>query len=227
MTDSIMTNTNVFNQVNINEIPLLNVDKLKSQLQDYFTPFMCNYLKSENTKNFKINEGIAEYIVKNALTNGKKVGEGNYPVDVIDETSNIGIDVGAVCCNGNWTNEKSIMQKFKMSENLDILFNENRTEEAIKLFTEAYIEKLNKVSNLNLYYLIFITIKENIYLCLFKLSKDNIINVKCNGCSETTIKCSNFIDEKSGKVILYKSKKRLEIRWNKNIINNDKTIKIY
>jgi len=41
-----------------------------------------------------------------------------------------------------------------------------------------------------------------------------------------SINIKNFIDDKYGNVKLYKSKKRLELRIKKNVINSFNTIKI-
>lgn len=77
--------------------------------------------------------------------------------------------------------------------------------------------------------MIFIYKHKNIYLCCLKLCTENITNMKCNGFTKTlkNISVENFIDKKIGNVNLYKSKKRLELRLHKNIINDRCSKKIF
>ena len=68
-----------------------------------------------------------------------------------------------------------------------------------------------------------------VYLVCFKLDITLIQNVKSLGFKkgEKNIITSNFIDSKYGNVLLYKSKKRLELRLNKDIIKDINTVKLY
>jgi len=73
----------------------------------------------------------------------------------------------------------------------------------------------------------------NVYLVSFKIILDNIKNVKSDGFVDNyinkyvNINIINFINHKYGKVNLYKSKKRVELRLYENILNNDYIVKIY
>ena len=77
--------------------------------------------------------------------------------------------------------------------------------------------------------MIFICKNKNIYISCLKLYPENIPNMQFSGftkhCKNITI--DNFIDEKIGNVKLYKSKKRLELRLHKDILNNECTIKLF
>ena len=62
-----------------------------------------------------------------------------------------------------------------------------------------------------------------------KLKPEKILNMKYSKFSKTckNILIENFIDDEIGNVQLYKSKKRLELRLCKDIINNCYSIKLY
>ena len=81
----------------------------------------------------------------------------------------------------------------------------------------------------DIYYIIFVCINKNIYLCCLKLNQEKIPNMKCGGFTKTgtNILIDNFIDNKIGNVKLYKSKKRLELRLCKDIINSFCSVKLY
>jgi len=174
-----------------------------------------------------------EYIIAKSI-DGKRVGEGHSPIDVINTKEKIGIDIMCLCCNSSMTNEKSIMQNFKdCGNNLDILFKENKLQEAIYLYKKSYYNKLikaiKKYELSKLYYLVLISYSSNIYLSAFTLDINAICNIKENGLSvgNKSINCKNFIHNTFGSTKLYKSKKRLELRFSKNILTNYNTIKIY
>lgn len=80
-----------------------------------------------------------------------------------------------------------------------------------------------------LYYLNFISTSNSIYLLLLKINVDAIDNIKENYLSKTkkSINIINIIDDKYGMTKLYKSKKRIELRFNKSVIHTSKTIKLY
>ena len=71
--------------------------------------------------------------------------------------------------------------------------------------------------------------KENVYISCLKLNPEYIPNMKFSGFTQLckNISIDNFIDNKIGNVKLYKSKKRLELRLCKDIINNNCSIKLY
>lgn len=131
------------------------------------------------------------------------------------------------------TNEKSIMQNFKSCGNeLDNLFSKDYLEELFYNYIQVYKNKIkNAMKKFNLekiYYLAFITVKNNIYISLLKINVDNIDHTKIDNDKHNSksINITNFIDKSYGNVKLYKSKKRLELRFNKNIIYDTFTIKL-
>ena len=65
-------------------------------------------------------------------------------------------------------------------------------------------------------------------MSVFKLNSECISNIKYKNVTkqQKSIKIEGFIDDKVGKATLYKSKKRLEIKFNKNNLNHFNTIKL-
>ena len=133
-----------------------------------------------------------------------------------------------VIMNNNISNEKSLIQNFTSSgSNLDVLFTEQKDDDAIKLFMCDYMKKLEILK----IYLIFIFV--DIYIVCLKINilripfitsggfvknkKNNFVNIILN----------NFIDTNIGKVTLYKSKKRVELRLKKEILQKNYIHKIY
>ena len=171
----------------------------------------------------------AEWMLNKSINGGILVGNGNTNVDIIVDNL-IGIDVSVLTLNNNLTNEKSIMQNFSGSSNLDSLFTENKGEEVVKIFCDKLQEKYAKNKEINnIYYMIFICKDKNVYITCLKLNVNNILHMKCNGFTKSckNISIDNFIDPKIGNVKLYKSKKRLELRLCKNIINHECSTKIF
>lgn len=209
----------------------INIDIIKKKIKDdILTDGKLEFYEASSTKNYKLDDGHMEYITSKGIEDSRWVGPGNNPIDVLCNNQKLGIDVACVCCNGNETNEKSIIQNFKNSGNLlDIYFENNKPNNAIDLYKKDYIKKLTPYINHKLYYLIYISIKNKIYISLFKLNIFAIQNISCDGISKSnkSINCCKFIDNKYGSVKLYKSKKRLEIRFKREIINNFNTTELF
>jgi hypothetical protein len=211
----------------------INYDLLSSYVKDYITP-RKEYYNDSVSNNLELESGFSEWWIKKA-SNGKKIGDGNCPMDVVTGSGKA-IDTMCLCLNGSISNEKSIMQNFNKSGNyLDSYFLEKNENRAVSLYINDYIYKIknfslnNKISLNNLYYAIFISTNESIYLSCFKINIGFIKNIKADGFTKQckSIKIKNFIDDKYGNVKLYKSKKRLELRISKNVLNNFNTIKLY
>jgi len=215
---------------NINEIGI-NVPQLKEYLEkNYLTPTRREYYQSTSTQNLNLEDGFMEFITSKCI-NGVRVGEGHCPIDVVKDDK--GIDVLCVCLNGKQTNEKSIMQNFsKCGNNLDTLFDTCKYQEALSLFTKEYYKKLfnaKKTKKIRkLYYLAFISTDVNVYMSVFKINLECILNIKYENITKQkkSIKFKGFIDDKFGITTLFKSKKRLEIRLNKDILNCYNTIRL-
>jgi len=217
---------------NPNDIDI-NYDLLKIYIKTYIDTRQ-EYYNDTNTNNLELEAGFSEWWIKKA-SYGRKIGDGNCPMDVITK-NNKAIDTMCLCLNGNQTNEKSIMQNFNISgNNLDNFFIEKKENEATKLYMKDYIKKIIKfavdynISKNDLYYCIFISTNKNVFLSIYKINIYSILFVKSDGFTKQlkSIKLKNFIDEKDGNVKLYKSKKRLELRINKDVLNNFNTIKLY
>jgi hypothetical protein len=223
---------NILTPVNPGELDI-NFDLLSKYIKDYINP-RKEYYNDSNSNNLELESGFSEWWIKKA-SNGKKIGDGNCPMDVITGSGKA-IDAMCLCINGSMSNEKSIMQNFNKSGNeLDNYFLDKNENGAISLYINDYINKIknfsltNKISLNRLYYAIFISTSENIYLSCFKINIGFIKNIKTDGFTKQSksIKIRNFIDEKYGNVKLYKSKKRLELRISRNVLNNFNTIKLY
>ena len=221
---------NVLEPCNIDELEI-DISKLKEHLKkDYLTPGRMEYYESTKTKNLNLEDGFMEFITAKSI-NGTRVGEGNCPIDVVK--NNKGIDILCVCLNKNKTNEKSIMQNFSSCGNkLDNLFEKGKYQEALCMFVKEYHKKmLNAIKTQGiekLYYCAFISTNKNIYMSVFKINLDCILNIVYESITTTkkSIKFKGFIDNKYGITTLFKSKKRLEIRLNRSILDCFNTIKL-
>ena len=225
----ILNKRKVLEPCNIEEL-CIDLQKMKDLLEEYLTPIRKEYYKSIPTQNKNLEPGFMEFIVAKCI-NGNHVGAGHFPVDVIKDDK--GIDVLCVCLNGIQTNEKSIMQNFsECGNNLDDLFKNSHFQEALGLFINAYRKKLENAKNekkiKNLYYLAFISNAENVYMSAFKLNVEYLSNIKYTAITKQkkSIKFNGFIDDKFGSTTLCKSKKRLELRLKKDILDCYNTIKI-
>ena len=74
----------------------------------------------------------------------------------------------------------------------------------------------------------YISTDVNVYMSVFKINLECILNIKYDNISsqKKSIKFKGFIDDKFGTTTLFKSKKRLEIRLNKDILICYNTIKL-
>jgi hypothetical protein len=182
--------------------------------------------------NLAIDPRYAEFIIaKN--TDGKLISSGNTPMDV--QKGTIGIDVATVCLQGNQTNEKSLLQKFKTEkkeQELDAYFEKKDDKNALKKYLNNLRQKIECSKELGInehYYFIFISTKKEIYLSVFIIDSKNIQNAYSDGFTRQgkSILISNLINKKFGNTKLYKSKKRIEFRLYKSILNHHNTIKLF
>jgi len=187
----------------------------------------------ETKRSFYIEDEFSEYWLK-SCSNGIHIGTGNCATDIV--TSSLeSIDSMCVIMNNNISNEKSLIQNFKLSGNkLDILFDNKEDKIAVKLFIDDLYNKqllvIKKYKILQSYIFAYITFNTEIYLCCFKYNTNNINNAKSGGFNKSnkSIIITGFIDKFYGNVKLYKSKKRIELRLNINCIKNNKhCVKIY
>jgi len=70
---------------------------------------------------------------------------------------------------------------------------------------------------------------KNIYLSIFKINIKYIYNIIGYNITkqQKSINFGNFVDNNLGITKLYKSKKRMELRLHKNVLNLNNTIKLY
>lgn len=82
----------------------------------------------------------AEWILSKSIANSKLIGNGNTNVDILVKNK-IGIDVSVLTLNNNYTNEKSVIQNFSDSGDLDTFFNTKKGEKIVTIFKKKLIEK--------------------------------------------------------------------------------------
>jgi len=199
---------------------LIDLNNLRRFIKKDFEGLRGEMAKAERA-NLKIEHDISEFIISKCIDKGKRVGKGSGPIDV--ENDNIGIDVACLCLNGNTTNEKSLGQKFKGDggNSLDSHFANEKHTLALDLYVNEMKNKFSKITK-DIYYFILISTKKDIYLSILSINPKSLLFVKSCGFSSQrkSIKTSGFIDNKYGNVILYKSKKRLELRLNSSVLEN-------
>jgi hypothetical protein len=212
-------------------LDIINIDTLKKYIskdidgnKEYFDDRNITYKLSDPKK--------AEWILHKSIENSELVGDGNKNIDIILKHKKIGIDVSVLSLTKNMTNEKSVIQNFTTGNELDNLFLNNKGSEVVEIFKNKMIEKYKSVDNENiniLYYVIFVCNKQNIYLTCLKANCKNIINMSFQEFTKTSKSAiiHNFIDMKYGETKLYKSKKRIELRLNKNMIDEFCSVKLY
>ena len=211
-----------------------NKDILEEEIKKYMKP-REEYYKHKNRSPY-VEDEFSEYFTALA-SGGCEIGGGHCGMDVKTKNDE-GIDAMCVIMNNNISNEKSIIQNFVSSgSDLDTLFKEKKHDETVGLFMNDYKKKLEKVKenrNLkDLYILAFISTNTDIYIACFKINIEKINFVKSGGFvrGETgkgvTILIDNFIDSNIGKVTLYKSKKRVELRLKKKLLQEEHVFKIF
>lgn len=226
-------NYNKYNVLSICDIiDCIDIDKLKEYVKDDINSNI-EFFKDTNC-NLRIASDKAEWMISKCCKEGVLVGRGSKGIDI--KNKNIGIDVGVLCIGSgsNYTNEKSLIQNFTYAgDELDSYFKNKDIEKALGLFVDLYynkhIDSLQEYELNKLYYVLFICNKKNVHVVCIR---SNISNCKyidyVSKCStDKNISTENFISSDIGNVKLYKSKKRLELRLNKDIIKNNKCIMLY
>jgi hypothetical protein len=161
----------------------------------------------------------AEWIIKKSIIGSKWVGKGNYCVDVNLDDGNIAIDVAVLTLHNSFTNEKSIIQCFGKSD-LDGLFVKMEGENMINFFRDKLAQKFEKCEAKTIYYLLFVCNEKMISLVCLELRKELIRGMEFGSFTKKmkSVNVLNFIEEQYGKVKLYKSKKRVELRLSHTVI---------
>lgn len=205
----------------------ISIDILKRYVEqdinsnrEYFDDLGMTYKISNPSK--------AEWMVHKSIDRSKLVASGNNCVDITSE--NICIDVSVLTLNNSsYTNEKSIMQNFSTGNNLDSLFENKEGEKATEIFKKKLQDKYLSNANKEIYYIIFVCHKVNIYVVPLKFNLNNIANMEFGSFSKSgkTILLNNCIHPDFGSVKLYKSKKRLELRLSKNIIHSEYSVPVF
>lgn len=209
----------------------VNIDILREEVRKYMLPRISFYERTN--RSLYIEDEFSEYFTSLA-TGGCEIGRGNIGMDVKTSTGD-GIDAMCVIMNHGVSNEKSIIQNFKSSGcNLDMLFETKNDHEAVALFMADYKRKLEKVTHekklKRLYILAYISTDKEVYLACLMISPSNIENVCSGGFVKSgcvNIVINRFMDDVFGKVTLYKSKKRVELRFKKEILQHPHIVKLF
>jgi hypothetical protein len=213
----------------------LDLTEINSLLTQYMSHSRLNFYK-DSKRSLYVEDEYSEWITEKS-SNGRQVGKGHFAMDVKTNVvggggggpPSDGIDVFCVIMGKTESYEKSLAQKFvKGGAALDTMFKEKKFDDAVKLFMESYISKLNDVKVLNtdgkqmanLYYLGFVSTTDKIFLVNFKINLQNIqyVNAKYTTKTGQSIFLTNFIDERYGNVKLYKAKKRIEFRMKRAVL---------
>jgi hypothetical protein len=203
-----------------------DIERMKQYVHNYMESRVSYYM--EKGRPPFIEDEFSEYFTAKC-TNGTEIGGGNCAMDV--KFGDIGIDAMCVTMKGHTSNEKSLIQYFT---DLDSLFNDKKDIDAVNIFKQQYYNKLQNVKDKkglsDLYILAFISTNKDIYLAYFKINLEKINDISSGGFvdnSSVNIIVDKFINPIYGNVKLYKSKKRLELRLQKDIINSDLVVKVY
>ena len=198
--------------------------------------------KKNQQKNLPIQipkEHIEQWVVQSI--NATSVGSGSYPVDVIINDV-IGADVKMLSCkvdeksnslSSGESGETSLAQKFKDDGgDLDISFKNKQYKDILQFWIKTLHDKYDKVrkeyqSMECIYYIFILRAGNNFHLCAFNFNEKmlNKLTIKKN--TEKSIYIDNMIDDKYGKVKIYLSKKRMELRLlPKNLFDDNLTLNI-
>jgi len=213
----------------------IQVDSLKEVVKNYLAPRMDIIRRFRKSPNLAIEDDFSEWWMTDA-TQGKWIGGGSCPMDLISKSKE-GFDAMCVCINGAQSNEKSIIQNFSTSgDALDTYFKENKHQEALDLFRKdlevkwANVETEKELSAM--YYACFISNTKSVYLAVFQIHKNNLKMIESDGFCGTgevnkSIKVKGFIDPEHGRVTLYKSKKRMELRLTRDLLKHANVIELF
>jgi len=208
----------------------LDLVAMRKMIQDYLSHRLEFYKEAE--RSLFVEDEFSEWFIEK-VTSGKQIGKGHIAMDVKTGAGD-GVDVFCIIMNKSESNEKSLIQNFKETgKDLDILFKEQKFEEAIKMFMVNYKDKLDQVIRTkamrDLYYLGFISTVDQVFLVNFKINIDNIQNVGVKKATKggVSIFLKNFINPEHGNVKLYKSKKRVELRLSRAVVEHPHAVSIY
>lgn len=169
-------------------------------------------------------EHIEQWFVQ--AIHAKSVGAGSYPVDIMLGDI-FGADVKMLSCKVDKDNrlkpralsgETSLAQKFKSTgASLDDLFNNGKYEDILKGWQEILFNKIDGIKmgspNLKIYYFFFLRAGKTFYLCGCEVNHQELGNTTVlEKSNKTNVHVGNFIDPEYGRVTIYKSKKRMELR---------------
>jgi hypothetical protein len=172
-------------------------------------------------------EHIEQWIVQ--ALGARPIGAGSYPVDVITDTW--GADVKMLSCklfdDGRYkdttSGETSLGQKFddnNFGDNntLDVLFLQKEYAFIWERWKEILLAKYQTVTDEynieNFIYFILLRAGSTFHICGLKLDLNLLSETSINEskCTDKSIVINGFLNSSLGKINIYKSKKRLELR---------------
>ena len=166
--------------------------------------------------------------------NLKSKGAGNFPIDVYSP-NDYGADVKFVSAkvdkDGQFkkdlSNETSLAQNFaKEGNDLDTIFAEKKYDEVLSrwkiLLTNKFQKAKNELSLKKIYYFVFIRGGNSISLAICEVNTDLLHTMEVSRGNDKSVFIHNYIDNKHGEVKVYKSKKRMELRFFPKTMYEDK-----
>ena len=208
----------------------LNIEAMRAMIDDYLSHRLDFYREAK--RSLFVEDEFSEWFIEK-VTGGEQIGKGHIAMDVKTGKGD-GVDVFCIIMNAVESNEKSLIQNFKKTgKDLDILFKEQKFDDAIKMFMVNYKEKLEDVVRTKgmrgLYYLGFVSTTDEVFLVNFKINVEHIQNVGVKNVTKngSSIFLRNFISPEHGNVKLYKAKKRVELRLRKAVVQNANAVSIY
>jgi hypothetical protein len=211
----------------------VNIEMLKKHMSDYMGPRLAYYRKKNRA--LFVEDEMAEFFIAEA-TDGTEIGAGHCAMDVQKDSA--GIDAMCVIMNTYASNEKSLIQEFSSSGvDLDTIFKDGKDAEAVELYRNAYSKKIQEIMQekklTDLYIVACVSNMTSVSLVCFKIHPENIAHVSSGGFvgnhtkTNISIHANNLVDPAYGRVKLYKSKKRVELRLLPNILTSEYAVKIY
>ena len=222
---------------------LCNVTRLNLNL-DIITKYISQNINSkidyyrDQQQLLKMNDyQFIEWVVSKS-SGGDIIGNKCKTMNIIGQ-NNIAIDTSCLSLpqkKGTQTGEKSIVQitDIEDQKRLDKQFEVRDVDLILSIYKIRLIDKYKEfcyqygININNLYYCIFISDYNNIYMLSLNLDLKYLDYVYGDIISNNkkSIIIHNMIDPKLGSVKIVSKKKRMELRLNQNIIHNSKVVNI-
>lgn len=192
-------------------------------------------LEGQKPSNIQMTKEFLEQWIVQGM-NLESIGAGNFPIDVYSP-NDYGVDVKFVSAkvdeNGQFkkdiSNETSLAQNFANEGNdLDTLFSEERYDDVLTrwkaLLTNKFQKAKNGLSLKRIYYFVFIRGGNSISLAICEVNTDLLNTMEVVRGNDKSVFIKNYIEDRYGEVKVYKSKKRMELRFFPKNMYEDKLL---